>query len=193
MANEYIDSTLLDKALHFAIDAHANTERREKGYPYIVHILEAVEIVATLTSDQELLAAAALHDTVEDTAVTVDEIRELFGERVAAIVAAESDNVTEGINKNTPWREKKEAALNVLRNAPREVKVVAMGDKLSNMRAIARDYKTMGDELWRRFHAPNGKLDHRWRYNALADALSELEGSFAYTEFKQLVQETFNV
>ena len=67
MANPYIDSTLLDKALHFAIDAHANSERRGKGFPYIVHPFEVVEIVASITSDQELLAAAALHDTVEDT------------------------------------------------------------------------------------------------------------------------------
>lgn len=192
MANKYLDSTLLDKALHFAIDAHANTERRGKGFPYIVHVLEAVEIVATITADQELLAAAALHDTIEDTDVTYEQLRQLFGERIANIVAAESDNVPEGVNKDTPWRERKIAALDVLRNAPHDVKVVAMGDKLSNMRAIARDYETIGDELWERFHAPNGKIDHAWRYNALADALSELEGTFAFQEFKLLLDKTFN-
>lgn len=192
MANKYLDSTLLDKALHFAIDAHANTERRGKGFPYIVHILEAVEIVASITSDQELLAAAALHDTVEDTDVTVEQLRQLFGDRIANIVAAESDNVAENISKDTPWRERKIAALEVLRNAPYEVKVVAMGDKLSNMRAIARDYETIGDELWKRFHAPNGKADHAWRYNALADALSELKHTFAYREFLMLLNKTFN-
>ena len=67
MAKNKIDSTLLDRAITFAVKAHANTERNGKGYPYIVHPMEAVVIVATMTSDQELLAAAALHDTVEDT------------------------------------------------------------------------------------------------------------------------------
>ena len=79
MANKYIDSTLLDRAIIFAVNAHRNTERRGKGFPYIVHPLEAVEIVATITPDQELLAAAALHDTIEDTDVTVEDIRREFG------------------------------------------------------------------------------------------------------------------
>ena len=66
MANEALDTQLLDRAIIFAVRAHAGTERRGKGFPYIVHPMEAVEIVATMTADQELLAAAALHDTVED-------------------------------------------------------------------------------------------------------------------------------
>jgi len=192
MANNYLDSTFLDRALRFAIDAHANTERRGKGFPYVIHVLEAVEIVSTITPDQELLAAAALHDTVEDTDVTIEQIRELFGDRVADIVAAESGNMNENVDEYSTWRERKIAALDVLRNASYDVKVVAMGDKLSNMRAIARDYRCVGDELWKRFHAPNGKADHAWRYNALAEALSELQDTFAYLEFKKLLDITFN-
>ena len=88
MANKYIDSTVLDKAIIFAVNAHHNTERRGKGFPYIVHPMEAVEIVATITPDQELLAAAALHDTIEDTDVTVEDIRREFGERIAGLVHA---------------------------------------------------------------------------------------------------------
>ena len=75
MANKPLNTELLDRAIIFAVHAHAGTERRGKGYPYIVHPMEAVEIVATMTADQELLAAAALHDTVEDTEVTVEQIR----------------------------------------------------------------------------------------------------------------------
>ena len=88
MANKYIDTSILDKAIHFAIDAHANTERRGKGFPYSVHLMEAVEIAATITSDQEILAAAALHDTVEDTDVTVEQLRKEFGDRIAELVEA---------------------------------------------------------------------------------------------------------
>ncbi|MBR0274962.1 MAG: hypothetical protein IJQ76_01960, partial [Prevotella sp.] len=61
MANKYLDSSLLDKAITLAVEAHKNTERRGKGFPYIVHPMEAMSIVATMTNDQELLAAAALH------------------------------------------------------------------------------------------------------------------------------------
>lgn len=192
MAKNIIDSSLLDKALHFAIDAHANVERKGKGFPYIVHPMEAVEIVASITSDQELLAAAALHDVVEDTDVTVEQLRAEFGDRIANIVAAESDNMNEGITNESSWQDRKLAALKKLQQAPYEVKVVAMGDKLSNMRAIARDYEVLGDKLWDRFHAPNGKADHSWRYHALADALSDLDGTFAYREFMALMKQTFH-
>lgn len=84
--NNPSETSLFDKAAKFAIDAHHNTERRGKGYPYIIHPMEAAAIVATMTNDQELLAAAILHDTVEDTDVTIEEIRERFGDRVAMLV-----------------------------------------------------------------------------------------------------------
>lgn len=191
MANDILDTTLLDKALHFAIDAHRNTGRRGKGFPYIVHPMEAVEIVATITADQELLAAAALHDTVEDTDATFEQIRELFGERVAHLVAAESDVPMANMSEQDSWRGRKQAAIDRLASASRDAKVVAMGDKLSNMRAIARDYELIGDALWNRFHAPNGKSDHEWHYRGLADSLSELADTFAYKEFMALLVKTF--
>ena len=191
MANKYIDSSLLDRAIIFAVKAHANTERRGKGFPYIVHPMEAVEIVATITADQELLAAAALHDTVEDTDTTVEEIRKEFGERIAKLVDAESDTFIAGVSDVDSWHMRKQAAIDRLTNASKDAKIVAMGDKLSNMRAIYRDYREIGDKLWDRFHAPNGKPDHEWHYRGLATALSTLAGTFAYREFASLIDLVF--
>ena len=191
MANKYIDTSILDKAMHFAIDAHANTERRGKGFPYSIHLMEAVEIAATITSDQEILAATALHDTIEDTDVTLEQLREEFGDRVAALVEAESDKFANGFSERDSWTDRKKAALERLANAPYDAKIVAMGDKLSNMRAIARDYERIGDELWKIFHAPNGKSDHDWRYRGLAVALFDLAGTPAYREFITLLEKTF--
>ena len=190
MANKFIDTDLLDRAIIFAVQAHKNTERRGKGFPYIVHPMEAVEIVATITPDQELLAAAALHDTIEDTDVTVDDIRREFGERVAELVHAESDQFTEGVSEEDSWHDRKQAAIDRLASAPHDVKIVAMGDKLSNMRAIWRDYQQKGDELWQIFHVKD-KASHEWHYRGLADSLSELSGTFAYQEFVQLIDEVF--
>ena len=184
-------SLWLDRAIIFAVNAHHDSERRGKGFPYIVHPLEAVEIVATITPDQELLAAAALHDTIEDTNVTVDDLRREFGDRVADLVYAESDRFAEGVSEEDSWHERKQAAITRLRNAPRDAKIVALGDKLSNMRAIARDYAVRGDELWNLFHAKN-RADHEWHYRGLADALSELSDTFAYREFLALVNQVFS-
>lgn len=191
MAKPYIDSQILDRALHFAIDAHANTERKGKGFPYVVHLLEAVEIVATLTSDIELLAAAALHDVIEDTPYTFDDLQAIFGTRIATIVEAESDMPVPNLSDRESWRQRKQAAIDRLATAPVEVKMVALGDKLSNMRAIARDYQALGDALWARFHAPNGRPDHAWHYRGLAQSLAALAGTHAYNEFVNLIQETF--
>ena len=190
MANKPLDTTLLDRAIIFAVNAHAGTERRGKGFPYIVHPMEAVEIVATMTSDQELLAAAALHDTVEDTDVTVEQIREEFGDRIASLVASESDTFQDGVSEEDSWHARKRAAIERLASASRDAKIVALGDKLSNMRAIARDYSVMGDSLWNIFHAKDPR-DHEWHYRGLADSLRDLEDTFAFKEFEHLIDIVF--
>jgi myo-inositol-1(or 4)-monophosphatase len=194
MANKYIDSDLLDRAIIFAVKAHHNTERRGKGFPYIVHPMEAVEIVATITSDQELLAAAALHDTVEDTDVTVEQIRAEFGDRIAELVHAESDQINgelfNGANETETWHARKQAAIDRLAAASHDAKIVAMGDKLSNMRAIWRDYQLKGDALWSIFHVKD-KASHEWHYRGLAASLAELSDTFAYKEFVRLLDEVF--
>ena len=190
MANKPLNTEVLDRAIIFAVKAHSGTERRGKGYPYIVHPLEAVEIVATMTNDQELLAAAALHDTVEDTDVTIEQIRTEFGDRIAALVAAESDEIPAGVSEEDSWHTRKQAAIDRLGKASLEAKMVALGDKLSNMRAIARDFAVQGDALWNLFHAKDPK-DHEWHYRGLADALRELEDTFAYKEFENLINQVF--
>ena len=191
MANKPIDTELLDRAIVFAVRAHAGTERRGKGFPYIVHPMEAMAIVSTMTADQELLAAAALHDTVEDTDVTVEDLRAEFGDRVAALVADESDKFEEGVSEEASWHTRKQAAIDRLSRASHDAKMVALGDKLSNMRAIARDYAVQGDAFWSLFHVKE-RSEHEWHYRGLADALRELSGTFAFKEFENLINQVFN-
>lgn len=185
--NNPLDTGLFDKAVRFATEAHGGTERRGKGYPYLIHVMEAASIVATITNDQEMLAAAMLHDTVEDTDVTITQIREAFGDRVAGLVQHE----TGPTDPSMSWRDRKTVQVKQLASAPYDCKVVAMGDKLSNLRAIALDYCQIGDLLWNRFHAPNGKADVEWYYRSLADAMKELSDTLAFQEFVRLLEETF--
>ena len=186
---QHIDTSLLDRAITFAVKAHQGMERKGKGVPYIVHPMEAVCIVATMTNDQELLAAAALHDVIEDTDTTADDLKKEFGERVAMLVEAESDDKTGGSKAET-WHQRKQDTLDRLRNADLDIKIVALGDKLSNMRAIAHDYAVLGDELWNRFTVKD-PAEHAWRYHALAEALNDLSDTDAYKEFHTLVNKTF--
>ena len=186
---QHIDTSLLDRAITFAVKAHQGMERKGKGFPYVVHPMEAVCIVATMTNDQELLAAAALHDVIEDTDTTADDLKKEFGERVAMLVEAESDDKTGGSKAET-WHQRKQDTLDRLRNADLDIKIVALGDKLSNMRAIAHDYAVLGDELWNRFTVKD-PAEHAWRYHALAEALNDLSDTDAYKEFYTLVNKTF--
>ena len=190
MKSQNINSDLLDEAIIFATNAHKGVERRGKGFPYIVHPLEAVAIAATMTADQEILAAAVLHDVVEDTEYTLEDIEQRFGKRVAMLVNAESDIVIEGVSSKDSWYERKRYALEMLKNASREVKIVTISDKLSNIRAIARDYACLGDAFWNTFNVTDPHA-HAWRYRALADVLSDLSDTEAYQEFAALVEKVF--
>lgn len=185
--NPKMDTALADKAIRYAVEAHSGTGRKGKGFPYVVHPLEAMEIVSTITDDPEMLAAAALHDTVEDTPVTWDDLRREFGERVARLVAGDTQQTEGG------WRERRKAVCDRLRRLPWDEKVVALGDKLSNMRALYRDYKACGDALWSRFHAPGGKSDYAWYYRELAWALLDLAATEAYKEYLDKLDKTFGI
>ena len=186
-----MDTSLLDKAIVFAVNAHSGLERKGKGFPYIVHPMEAVSIAATMTNDQELLAAAALHDTVEDTEVTLKDIEREFGPRVASLVDAESDIVFEGKSREESWRLRKEEAIGRLSTATNDVKVVALSDKLSNIRAIYRDYQAIGDKVWDLFCVKDAAA-HEWHFRGLAQALVSLKGTFAYAEFEELIEKLFS-
>ena len=84
--------TKLDHAIKFATDAHAGQKRKMTNTPYILHPLEAAAIVASITTDEDVICAAVLHDTVEDTDVKAETIRSEFGDRVAELVSAETEN-----------------------------------------------------------------------------------------------------
>ena len=185
-----IDTSLVDKAIIYAVKAHEGVPRRGRDFPYIVHPLEALTIVATMTSEPELLAAAVLHDVVEDTEFTVEDIRAEFGDRVADLVDAETEKHDHSRSREESWLDRKKAALENLRQAGRDVKIVALGDKLSNMRAIARDFARYGDDFWNQFRAKDPQ-SHAWRFRALVDAMSELKGFEAYEEFASLVDSVF--
>lgn len=185
-----MDTKLVDKAIIFAVNAHSGVERRGKEFPYILHPLEAAAIVSTMTSDNELIAGAILHDVVEDTKYTLEDIEREFGKRVREVVDAESEEKVENKTEEESWYDRKEKQMQKIKNLPREYKIVALGDKLSNMRAIYRDYKQEGDSLWNKFHTKDKKL-HEWHYRGLVDALSSVGETDAFKEFKHLVNKVF--
>ena len=105
-------------------------------------------------------------------------------------MVSETDRLIPELSEAESWHERKQAAIDHLKEASLETKMVAIGDKLSNMRAIARDYAAVGDKLWTIFHVTE-RSEHEWHYRGLAEALSELSGTAAYEEFESLINQVF--
>lgn len=181
--------TLLTEAIAFAARAHDGMTRRGSEIPYIVHPMEAVAIAASITDDEAVLAAAALHDVIEDCGVTEETLRERFGAKVARLVACESQ--TNWGDPCRSWDARKHEAIRKIAHGCREAKIVALSDKLSNMRAIHRDYLLDGESLFCRFHQQD-KRRHAWYYRSCTAMLeSELADTDAWRELAALVETVF--
>ena len=182
--------TLLTEAIVFAAGAHDGVTRKGSCVPYIVHPMETVAIAASLTDDEEVLAAAALHDVMEDCGVSEQTLRERFGVRVAALVAYDSQ-----MNRGDPcqsWNERKQEAVRRIACGGRDAKIITLCDKLSNMRAIHRDYLRDGEALFFRFHQ-HDKRRYAWYYRSCVALLrDELGESEAWCELDALVSCVFS-
>ena len=178
--------TLLDRAIIFAAKAHAGAVRRDGHTPYILHCTEAAAIAATMTQDQEVLAAAVLHDVVEDTDVTDETLETEFGSRVAQLVGAMSENKRPNLPPEDTWLVRKEETIAALEESTDlAVAQLSLADKLSNLRGIARDYEEYGDDLWEFFHQKS-RAKQSWYYYRLETALEKLSDTDAFREFHRL-------
>ena len=184
---------LVSEAIIFAATAHDGMHRKKSQIPYVLHPMEASVIVGTITDKQEVIAAAILHDVVEDAGITIEEIRERFGERVMELVASETENKREELPPEQTWRIRKEESLEVLRttNDP-DVIVLWIGDKLSNIRAIYRDFLVEGDAVWNKFHQPDVSAQ-AWYYRSIMKYTERLSDTVAWKEYKTLVEKLFGM
>ena len=178
---------MINEAIIFARKAHAGQFRKGSNKPYIVHPLEVGDIVSTMTNDEEVISAAYLHDTIEDCeGVNQSVIAAQFGSRVGQWVEMESED------KSKSWLERKTTTIQHLRKAPIEVQMIALGDKLSNMRDIDRDYAIEGEKLWERFRMKDKKMIG-WYYKGVQESLKEALGNEkCYAEYCELVKRNFD-
>ncbi len=182
---------LFDEAVVFACQKHSGQRRKLSAAPYFLHPMEVAAIVGTMSDNQELLAAAVLHDTVEDADTTLEEIKEKFGKRVSLLVMTETEDKRAERPPKESWRLRKEETLSVLKSTKdTDVKKLWLGDKLSNIRSFCREYNKYGDEFWNRFNQ-NDPKQQEWYYRTIAQALSELKEYDAYKEFIQHINELF--
>lgn len=192
---ERIEQELLQKAIVFAAMKHEGVPRKGTTIPYFTHVMEAMEIVSRMTEDEEVRAAAVLHDTLEDTPTTKEELIHFFGERVAFLVDAESEDKRKDRPENETWLIRKKETIEHLLSAPHDIRMIALGDKLSNVRAMYKDYQVEGDAFWKKFNNPDPKEQGKYYCN-LANVFwkdEEIRSTPAFREYTGLCSEVFHV
>ncbi len=179
---------LVIRALELAARAHqGGTRKGNLSLPYIVHPVEVAMILQENGMNEEIIAAGLLHDTLEDTKITREELKNYFGERILNLVIGASEKLEN--RDNTCWEKRKKHTVNYLKDASMAVKYVACADKLSNIKSMIRDYDVIKDELWQRFN--RGYEKQKWYYQSLVESLKDLEGLKMYDQFKDCVEELF--
>lgn len=175
---------MINKAFAFALKAHGEQKRKD-GKPYILHPVEVAFELAKNGASDELICAGLLHDTIEDAGVTREELAKEFSTSIADLVALDSED------KSLSWEKRKGQSLETLnaKNCPREFKMLMCADKLSNLRSIREDSKTMGDKVWELFK--RGKDKQQWLYENIVLSLSDLGGMPMYNELKETVKTVF--
>lgn len=175
---------IIEEAIIYATILHQGKTRKFTDTPYILHPLEVAQILSTITEDQELIAAGILHDVVEDTDGTLEEIEKRFGKRVAYIVSSESEDKYPGEDPEKTWVKRKEGSIAKLKSCKDiDVEMLWLADKLSNIRSLAGLYSEKGEKLWDllRMHDP---MKQCWYYRTIAETIElNLNKTGAFKEY----------
>lgn len=184
---EYL-SSLLCQATRLAAQAHDGGYCINSRLPYLLHAMETAQIVATMTEDEDVLAAAMLHDVLAYTGVGEDEMRQTVGGHVTELVLAV------GRGQEAPAEEMDRAqgqkqVDSLLAERRLEVKMIVLGDKLSELRALQRSYQRLGEQVWKGYRCEREALG--WYYQAVTDALQDLNTYPVWHELANDVWEVF--
>jgi (p)ppGpp synthase/HD superfamily hydrolase len=173
------------KAMQYAAEKHATQTRKGSDIPYLGHLLSVAGFVIDADGTETQAIAALLHDAPEDQGgeATLAEIREKFGDDVADIVKECSDTLE---TPKPPWRERKENYVNHLAEASDGALLVSLADKLHNARAILRDFREVGDQLWQRFSVKDPK-EHLWYYQSLLRVYKKRVNNWMVDELREVI------
>lgn len=146
--------TLTEKATLVALKAHATQVRKSDGSPYVVHPIMVAHLLARHGFSDTVTAAAVVHDVLEDTDVSREELTAALGEEVVRIVRGVSEDTT------LPWEERKERYAEVIGQSDASVKAVSIGDKIHNLESLLEAYEKQGPAMWKKFN--RGKEKKLW-------------------------------
>ena len=180
---------VINKAFEFANEAHKGVRRRS-GEPYILHPIAVAKIVVQeIGLGYKSIVAALLHDVVEDTPVKMHDLIRIFGVFVADLVADVTENKRTELPPEESWMLRKKEMVVRVAGASKDVKILSLADKLSNLKSIKRDQQEYGDEVWQWFH--QGKEKQAWYYRTMREQYTGLKSTAAWKQYDNLVKEMF--
>lgn len=174
-----MNASNIDAALRIAAIAHKDQVRKEGGVPYIVHPVMVALMLATRGFPDEVVAAALVHDVLEDTDFPEDELRKELGDEVYAIVRSVTHDDT------LSWEDKKRAYIESIRAGSDGAKAVSTADKIHNMQSLLKAYSAQGPRLWDAFKA--SKEQKLWFEEAMLAMLKECWNDPMVGEYEALV------
>ena len=163
VGKKFLKTPLQESAYRFAKECHKGQFRKGTPRPYINHCTEVARILNKFGYSEEIIVAGLLHDTVEESEVTLEDLRTGFGERVSNIVKY----VTEDNSPDLSWEKRKVMYIKNLTDAPESSVVVSAADKLHNITEILQDWLKVGDAVFLRFS--EGKEKQTWFYRSLTE------------------------
>ncbi len=174
----------IEKAIKKASFLHRNQERKRDGTPYISHLFSVVLILLDYTDEEDIIIGGILHDTIEDTNYTSEEMTDDFGDTINRIVLG----VTEDKSiKN--WEERKNKYRENLKSASLESLMVCAADKIHNLMSLKDAYETYGDDLWKSFECPSPEKYFEY-HEAVLKILKEKLNNPIVQKLEEQVSET---
>lgn len=170
MIKEESNIGIKEKAKKFAIEAHRGQVRKsEPDKPMIMHPISVGMLLEEYGYDDNIVAAGYLHDVVEDTKFTIEDIEREFGRDVASLVMGASEP-----DKSLTWEERKMHTINEIKNLPLRNKAVVCADKINNLEDLLLKFQKEGKRDFSNFN--RGEEDQRWYYtNVYNSLISNLE------------------
>jgi len=176
---------MIEKAIEFAAIKHYNQFRKGSSIPYIVYPMEVMQVLTANGLDNKTIIAGILHDTIEDTNTTYEEIKETFGVDIADMVAAESED------KSKSWKQRKQTTIDRLPKESKEVQAICCADKMSNLRDIYNELNNdeIGEKVWDKFNAPKDEIE--WYYKSIIENLTLVKEYEMYKDLKKYYKLVF--
>jgi (p)ppGpp synthase/HD superfamily hydrolase len=171
---------LIEKATKIAVMAHKNQTRKGDGLPYIIHPFMVAMKLSKYDFSDEVIAAALVHDVLEDTDFAEEELRKELGDQVVGIVKSVTND------ESLSWEDKKSKYVETVRMAGVEAKAVALADKIHNLESLLTAYEQQGSKLWEKFN--RGKEQKLWFENEVLKMLKETWQHPMIEEYEALLE-----